>query len=1071
MKISTVALVALVVVSAPVRAGQFELLSEAATESDTADGREIFELDFVRRPPVLSNDGRWIAFHSSAVNLVLGEDRNSGFDVFLHDRLTGTNILVSHAAGAPATASDGHSSRPSLSADGRWVAYTSDAGNLVSGQMPGPSPRVYLFDRETGTNTLVSHFSQDAAISADGSWIAFESRASDLVPGLVKTFPEGRDTFLYERATGQIRLVSRVPGTATTTTGALEAAEPSISSDGRYVAFSGGLFDRVTGTVNPNGGGRKPSVSSDGAFVAFLRSGNDVFLFNRAAGTTVQIGTGVNSAPQPPPRISADGAYVAFESSTNNERDVFLYERATASLTLVSRSAASPSQTGDRGGESPWLSSDGRFVVFASRSRDLVPGQIDANSDQRDVFLFDRTTGATSLLSGAGGSGQVTGNWDSLLPAISADGLHVAFQTRSRDLVPGVADLNFTLDVVLHDRIAGTSAVATLHAPGMGSATAGAASYPVSVSADGRYAVFLSSAENVVPGQVDPNLGPDVFLADRATGTRTLVSRSAGSATTAGNVDSTHAAISADGAYVVFTSRATDLVPGQVDTNRGIGSWAPAGEDVFLYDRAAGTTTLVSHAAGSVTTAGNGVCHFVHEFATGPAISADGRWVAFACSSTNLVPGQIETNGSMDVFLYDRVSGQTVLVSRSTASATTAGNHSSWNPVLSRDGRYVAFVSEANNLMPGTTDPYRTQDVFLYDRISGQMRLVSRAAGTAATAANDDSGNGRTSISGDGRYIAFMSLGTNLVTGQNDNHSVSGEPTNDVFFFDRNTGIVELISRVNGTATTTSGWDSSYPTTSDDGRYVAFWSEGSNYVHDRTLRTMEALDRSVPAFCDEPTLTPDGRHAAFFCGGPDPDSSDLFLYDNRTRSLERVAQGSWQSVYDFYGFSSTDPFVPLLSDDGSVALFTSRDPDLAPDDHNGDDDLFAYVKTPPAAGDFFTVTPCRLLDTRLPQDGPALASGTPATLDAAGACGIPQSATAVAINVAVIQPTAPGRLTVHPGNLATSTSTVDFTAGQTRSNNAILALALNGEGTLGLTPVLDGGGTVHVILDVVGWFE
>jgi hypothetical protein len=305
---------------------------------------------------------------------------------------------------------------------------------------------------------------------------------------------------------------------------------------------------------------------------------------------------------------------------------------------------------------------------------------------------------------------------------------------------------------------------------------------------------------------------------------------------------------------------------------------------------------------------------------------------------------------------------------------------------------------------------------------------------------------------------------------------------------------VELISRAAGTATTTVA-SSSYPSVSDDGRIVAFLSSASNlvpgqipgtpsklnvFVHDRVTRQTELLSRSASSplrgsndHALEPTLSPDGRFVAFLSLATDiaagSTGRDFYLADRQLHTLERVATGSGT----YFDIVNQPPSTrPLLSTGGGAVLFTSGDPDLVLDDFNGADDVFAWVRGGAATGDFFTVAPCRLLDTRQAGQGPALASGVPALVQVHGACGIPDTATAVAVNVTVVQPQGSGRLTLHPGNLSTpNTSTLNFKAGQNLANNAILALATNGEGTLAVTPVVSGGGTVHVIVDVSGWFE
>jgi Tol biopolymer transport system component len=1123
-----------------VQAGQIELLSRAATESDTALGAE-----FPRYiPPEVSADGRWVAFSSTAVNLVPGQDPDAHMNLFLHDRQTGTTALVTHASGSPTVSAGGGNvltEEYSISDDGRWIVYESTARDLVENQVSDPwIAQVFLYDRETGVNTLLSHSIQGSSISSnglagpprisgDGNWIVYESAATDLLAGQSDT-PGTRDVFLQKRANGLRILVSRAAGTSLTAANhGGQQTQPSVSDDGRWVAFQSVatnlipgfsppypnqnvyLFDRLTGAMTlvshtsasaTNGaGGRQPRISPDGAAVLFgSLAGNivpgqiddpsssfDLFLFDRASGANALVSHTESSSvtssggvlqDDTDADVAAGGAWVVFGQFYGTVGgQIYLYRRSDATVTLVSRSIASPAQPANSSSSNPRITPDGAFVVFGSAATDLVPGQ---SSFSYNVFVLDRAAGTLAMASGADGSGQAGGNNVSFYAAVSDDGSAVPYYTHASNLDAGTADLNNIPDLAIYDRASAASTYATLHAPGQISATASGDSALASASADGRYAVFLSEAPNVIPGQVGGS--SQVFLVDRTMGTTTLVSRAAGQTVVTGDGWSSDAAISADGNYVVFTSIARNLVPGQIDTNtEDFGGFEIPGRDVFLYDRAAGTTTLVSHAAGSGVTAGS------HASLGGASLSADGRYVTFISFADDLVPSQNDTGENPDVFLYDRVAGTTTLVSRKAGTAATAGNRYSVSARISGDGRWIAFHGEATDLVAGMIDPSLYADVFLFDRVSGQTLLVSRAAGTAATAANRVSWVG--ALNPDGRYLVFSSSSGNLVPGQN------GPPQSDnVFLFDRVTGTVELISRAAGTATTTvSGAQDGQ--ISDDGRYVVFRSAAGNlvpgqtagpgtaklnvFVHDRVTRQTEIISRSVLSplqtsnhDAQPPTLSPDGRYVGFFSQATDlaagATGSDLYLADRQLHTLERVAAGT--------GVPSS-PYVasvarPRLSPDGGVVLFTSAWSHLAADDLNVADDVFAWTRSAPGAGDYYTVAPCRLIDTRQAGQGPALASGVPVLVDVHGVCGIPGTAKAVAVNVTVLQAQGAGSLTLHPGNLSTpNTSTINFPAGLNLANNAILALASNGEGTLGVTPVVSGGGTVHVVVDVSGYFQ
>lgn len=370
------------------------------------------------------------------------------------------------------------------------------------------------------------------------------------------------------------------------------------------------------------------------------------------------------------------------------------------------------------------ISADGRYVAFQSWATNLIPG--DTNG-MADIFVHDRQTDQTSRVSV--GSTGVQGNWNCWETAISAGGRYVAFGSQSTNLVPG--DTNGGEDVFVHDRHTGQTSRVSVDSAGV---QGDSSSHTPCISADGRYVAFYSYATNLVPS--DTNGWVDVFVHDRQTGQTSRAS--VDSAGGQGNSDSfTHySSISADGRLVVFHSWATNLVPG--DTN--------GKTDAFVHDRQTGLTSRVS--VDSAGGQGN-------EHSAWPSISADGRTVAFHSWAANLVPS--DTNGDLDVFVHDRQTSQTARVS--VDSAGGQGNNESFSPFISADSRYVTFHSRATNLVPGDTNGYL--DVFVYDRQTGQTSRVS--VDSAGSQGNNESG--APFISADGRYVAFTSEATNLVPG------------------------------------------------------------------------------------------------------------------------------------------------------------------------------------------------------------------------------------------------------------------------------------------------------------------
>jgi Tol biopolymer transport system component len=311
-------------------------------------------------------------------------------------------------------------------------------------------------------------------------------------------------------------------------------------------------------------------------------------------------------------------------------------------------------------------------VLFQSDANNLVTN--DTNS-HTDVFVRDLQTGSTVLVS-VNNAGTSSGNGRSTGAVISSDGRFVAFSSSANDLVPN--DTNGTFDVFVRDLQLGTTTLVSLNDTGTASANGSSQiSTSQAISDDGRFVVFTSRATDIL-SITDANATDDVFVRGIVAGTTTLISvNSAGTGT--GNGQSFRGVISADGKFVAFDSRASDLVG--TDTNFSL--------DVFLRDLLAGTTSMISvNNAGTNSARGVSMLSIVGR----QAISDDGRFVAFESTANDLVA--VDTNEAPDVFVRDRQAGTTMLASVNGAGSDS-GNSVSDNPFLSGDGKFLAFTSYA----------------------------------------------------------------------------------------------------------------------------------------------------------------------------------------------------------------------------------------------------------------------------------------------------------------------------------------------------------------------------------------
>jgi Tol biopolymer transport system component len=445
----------------------------------------------------------------------------------------------------------------------------------------------------------------------------------------------------------------------------------------------------------------------------------------------------------------------------------------------------------------------------------LATSPLVAHAAVGDVELVSRGASDATPSNGDSGPGL----------AVSASGRYIAFESKATNLVDG-AQPGVT-NIYLRDRKTGLTTLAS-RADGVNSAGANGDSAKPSITPAGRFVAFESVATNLVPGA---NPVRNVFVRDTLANTTTLVSRA--SSGTPANGDSFHPSISANGSFVAFASIAANI---STDNNDNF-------SNVYMRDMGTGAVTLLSRVVlGSLSIPADGNSY-------DPTIDLDGRRVVYTSDAHNL--SSKVNNAFTNVFVTDVQTRFTFAVSLPTGGFLSQGpsDGNSFDGMISADGRYVAFVSYANNFVDRSIQTPTVADVFRRDVQASTTELVSRRTGVDGAPAFADSSH--PSISGDGRFIAFQSSAGNL--------SSDGTAATNVFIRNLDTSATTLVSRKSGETGAGADAPSYAPVLSRDGRIAAFSSDASNLsdLDDHVTPVRDVFIRQVPVTAPAVVTGPD----------------------------------------------------------------------------------------------------------------------------------------------------------------------------------------------------------------------
>ena len=818
-----------------------------------------------------SGDGKFVFFLSSAPNLVTNDHNGVLLDVFRRELATGNIALVSVRADGKESG-NGQSTDFSVSADGRYVAFSSDASDLVAGDGNGASD-VFLRDLQLGETRLVSATAQgqpgnldsaDPILSADGKFVLFDSYAPDLVTG---DNNQTQDVFLRDVVAGTTVLVSaRADGAAAT--GASSAL--LLSDDGEVIVFRSTATDLVAAVTGQNT--------------------TDLYVRHRSTGVTTRIvlpGVPANPAKLPVltynHALSANGRYLAFRTDVVLVSQVQAFEGAwwfdleQGTKVRASGTLAVGGMGDDDSG--PVMTADGRTLAFETRTASLAPGV---------TKVWNADTGLHSLddlvLTEPPSFGEPS---NSVSPVLSADGALLAFQTDAAVPAAGVVAAG---ESRLYVRRLATGVTRTLFSTE--SASNFSLAYP-EFSPDSQS--LLLQVFGDLPGVNDHNQGNDLFLAPAGLESVTLLTpHVAGLAAMTGSglsfldVNS----VSDDGRFVVFASFADDLVTN--DHNQL--------SDVFLYDAQSGRNQLISVGPDGQA---------LGAFSNSPRISGNGRYVVFVSGATNLVEG--DANLVADVYVRDLLTGATTLASAvDNGTTSTTGNKPAGNPVISADGRYVAFESAATDLVSGPSGS--GSNVFLRDLQANRTYWVSSSLLSPGSSSANHSMAPK--ISADGLTVAFL----------------GGSP--DVFIYSaRNQSLTQATTgaRASAASLSANGERAAFLALSSSGPYGAYWRDNVAGTNQLILG-----GSNTNSFADV-TISADGRRVAFASNKAVDDTdglNDVFVFDISTGVLSRVSTppggGNANGVSD----------SPAFSGDGRFLAFRSFASNLVADDTNQSSDIY-----------------------------------------------------------------------------------------------------------------------------------
>lgn len=722
----------------------------------------------------MTPDGAFVLYTSWASDLVDGVAPSAADsqDVYLWQRAGGVNSLISRRSGLAPTAA-GASRAVALSPDGNWVLFESDATLDPAIEDGNGATDVYLNDRTTGASILVSAAfgsgglataagaSRAVAVRADGSEVLFDSDASDLLaggsagtkayvrqmasgvvvaapvaPAAAAAFtPDGR--FVLLASASSVRRWDRQSGQLLTLGGGRTSAEAvAISADGDRAVFdldgvaylyTGGRPDQVCLSCGGDNRGAARAISADGRFAVYARfapPGSQELVYDTVTGLSSALTRQVDGTPAPHGGLfgamSPDGKHFAFacrdwiepsHQDRNANFDAFHFERGVPGIDLLSRSFSpvAVKSTLGPGSRIRGQSADGIEVLFSGPSYLLDPDHPELATS---AWAYRPDTGAVRLLTPLPGQPATPAKGD-LQPLRVAPSGEVLVLGDSAELVPGMKP-GGPLQLYLYHP---TSQVYQLLTERPDAAATGTGGWISDVRFDGALSrvVFKSNSSDLVPAATGL-AGTALFSCGTDGSGCQLLVHDVNDLLLCPNRPVSEIAATSDLATVVFSTAASNLVAS--GTN---------GAHLNLFAWRAGGVTLISRQAGATGQA-NGET-------LARDISADGRFVLATSSATDLASGVTDANGSYDVYLYDSLTGTWQLVSSRAADRAVAAGGRGLD--ISADGRYVLFASQATDLVPGQIDVAspiyppieRLYDLFLFDRLTGEKRLVSHLPG------------------------------------------------------------------------------------------------------------------------------------------------------------------------------------------------------------------------------------------------------------------------------------------------------------------------------------------------------